>query len=461
MHDAPDNRYSHVRFPPLAVISALCLWCGALFPARLMACDGCTDHHHHDEGAHCHCPNESSSAGYQLLSNAESTNPASSSSAFTFAVVADTQGNPGPRDFVSQMAADIHSHSPEFAVYPGDLVGTGTVSTFNEWDTATAVLGDSRYMVPGNHDLPGRPATNDDWQTIFNWLPDSQTVPDVTTPEPGDTVTGIDKMDYYFDVGGARFISVTSDRDAIPGESSDAHGGAPRAIDWFQSVMSLPSTQEKDHLFVFTHHSVTTQPSDALGGVAGEWWQSVAGTNADFDTPAATALLSGHWHMYQPSRPDPHSDTLEFIHGTGGGGLEGAPQHGIHGFSLITIDGPTVTSKFYGDANGATGGWQFDDLLDDFVITQATGVPKGELAFYPFNVGIAQQDLSTSEASKHHALNFNGNATSLDHSEREDVLQLYGGVRRREGDRRGQPGCGRRPDDFAVRRRRARLDLGR
>ena len=383
-------------------------------------CDGCAKHSHAEQG-HSHA------AGIKLLSQSTTTGSSNSSTPFSFAVVADTQGNPGPRDFVSQLAADINSMSPDFTVFAGDLVGTGTVSTFAEWNTATGVLGNNRYMVPGNHDLPGRPATNADWQTSFNWLPDSQVVPNVTTPDPNDTVQGVDKMDYYFDMGGARFISVTSDRDALPGESSDVLGGTPRALDWYQSVMSLPSTQAKDHIFVFTHHSVTTQPSDALGGVAGEWWQSVAGRNEQYDLPAATALMSGHWHFYQPSRPDPLSDTLELIHGTGGGGLEGAPQHAIHGFSVITVDGDDVSAKFYGDANGATGGWSFDDLLDEYVITGAGGVPKGELTRYEFAGASPTIDSSIASTSKGHGLNFNNSVFAVDESERDDVVLFSGG----------------------------------
>ncbi len=411
-------------FASPVILVASILFC---FSEQVPACQSCSKHAH-TANDYWHYPNEPVAPDPDTASAANSSVQASSTpGSFTFALVADTQGNPGTAGILSQLSADINSRMPDFTVFPGDLVGTGTVATYAEWNTATGVLGNDRYMVPGNHDLPGRPATNSDWQTAFNWLPDSQTVPNVTTSDPNDTITGVDKMDYYFDMGNSRFISVTSDRDALPGESGDVFGGVPRAIDWFQSVMSMPSTQAMDHIFVFTHHSVTTQPSDALGGVNGDWWKTVSGQNPDLNIPAATALMSGHWHMYQPSRPDPLSDTLEFIHGTGGGSLEGAPQHAIHGFSLITVDGLNVTSQFYGDADGASGGWQFDDLLDEFVITSATGAPKGELAFYEFLPRAGNLDSSTSPASKQHQLNFTGATTTEDHPERQDVLRLTGG----------------------------------
>ena len=134
--------------------------------------------------------------------------------------------------------------------------------------------------------LPKRPATNGDWQSAFDWLPDSQEVPNITTADPSDTIKGIDQMDYYVDVTPEiRIISVTTERDTVPGESptlgSDGiSGGPPRALDWFQSVMALTSTQTKEHIFVFTHRPVTTASSLTSGeeeSTQSEWWKSIAG----------------------------------------------------------------------------------------------------------------------------------------------------------------------------------------
>ena len=72
-------------------------------------------------------------------------------------------------------------------------------------------------MVPGNHDLPvGGDAL---WQSKFSFLPDSQIV---------DGKQGIDKMDYYFDKGDTRFVSVTTDSQA------NGAGGQPAALDWLE-----------------------------------------------------------------------------------------------------------------------------------------------------------------------------------------------------------------------------------
>ena len=355
-----------------------------------------------------------------------------------FVVVGDTQSSTGGgiESFVPDLLDDIEARNPDFVVFPGDLVGTGTTGTFDQWNALTDRFGNNRYLVPGNHDLPGRPATNGDWQTAFDWLPNSQSVPNVTTFDSGDMINGIDQMDYYVDVSpNVRLISVTTDRDTLPGEVSnfpgyEILGGPPRALDWFQSVMSLESTKAKDHVFVFTHHPITSQSASdqsETDGIPSAWWQSIAGTNPTIDGAAADAVFTGHIHAYYPNRPDPNSDTAEVIVGTGGGGSEGVPHRQVHGFMEVLVDNGNVTTTFYGDRNEAIGGWSFTDVLDTFTITSGGGVPRGELAVYQFEVGAESQDSSDSSLSKGHALHFQGGAGRIDDPTRGSVLHLNGG----------------------------------
>ena len=389
---------------------------------------------------------------------------------FRFVVVADTQAN-GPktslngRDDISIVGAQVVAaiqrlpRKPGLVIFPGDLVGVGNVKTFRDWNEATRVFskghpltkGDRRLMVPGNHDLPGRAAGNGDWQKEFSWLPDSQEVPNITTADPNDTIKGIDQMDYYYDIEIAgndlRFISVTTDRDYLPSERNKPGipskyaggilGGQPPAIDWFQSVMALDSTKEKDHVFVLTHHPITSTPFDNLGqngnppgGTAGEWWKSIAGTNEALDSIPAAALFTGHMHMYQPSRPDPHSDTSEVIIGTGGGKPEGVLHRQVFGFMEVTVQGPNVSTKFWGDANGpdSRGRYRFTDLLDEYIIAADGGLPLGELALYEFTRRKEGHDSSKSILSKGHELHFRkGAKVARDRERRDDVLDLSGG----------------------------------
>ena len=90
-----------------------------------------------------------------------------------FLVVGDTQGNgknPGYATIIPQLIKDMEKRNPDFVVFTGDLVGTESVKTLTDWKDLTSVFGNNRYMVPGNHDLPGRSATNQNWIEIFPWL---------------------------------------------------------------------------------------------------------------------------------------------------------------------------------------------------------------------------------------------------------------------------------------------------
>ncbi|WP_354011666.1 PAN domain-containing protein [Endozoicomonas lisbonensis] len=358
-------------------------------------------------------------------------------------VVADTQGNsnPGVAPIVPRLISDIIARSPDAVLFPGDLVATGTISTFNEWKSLTSALGDRRIMTPGNHDLPGRSATNEDWQKIFNWLPDSQPVPNIATADPGDTVTGMDRMDYYLDITpNIRVISATTDRDALSGESHthsggyEIIGGEPKALDWFRSVMALESTRQKEFVFVMTHHSITTQMSELNSPIAltkgtpTVWWQAIA-RGFDSGSAKADALFTGHMHSYHPNRPDPHTSTSEVIVGTGGGDtvFGATPQRRVHGFMEVVIKDGVATGTFFGDSNGSIDGWSFTEALDTFTVADKSGLPTGELAWYGFDGGNAQSDQSGSPLSKGVALNFNVGAYSgFDSDRSSDVLILDG-----------------------------------
>ncbi len=360
-------------------------------------------------------------------------------------VVGDTEGNginPGCDTIVPQLIADIVARDPDFVLFPGDLVGKGSIQTFHDWKQVTAPLAKRRYMVPGNHDLPGRSATNEDWQAIFDWLPDSQEVPNITATDPVDTIKGIDKMDYFIDLTPSiRLISVATDRDAFPDEShthSDGYeiiGGEPKALDWFQSVMALESTRNMDHVFVMTHHSITAQmselhsPHKLTKGTPTVWWKSIAGTYKEYNLAAADAVFTGHTHSYIPNHPDPHSHTAEVIVGTGGGStvVGATPQRRVHGFMEVVIDNGIVSTAFYGDSNGDVDGWSFTELLDTFLIADNGIVPQGELALYRFDAAEPGKDSSLSSLSKNITLNFNEGATAVkDRVLRGNVLALDG-----------------------------------
>jgi 3',5'-cyclic AMP phosphodiesterase CpdA len=303
-----------------------------------------------------------------------------------FAVVGDVQGNKVTR----QLTLGMLDHNIDLALYPGDLVQCGgrpspgdswedftdnTVGVFQEHDQDIPI-----YMVPGNHDLgsAGGGAENKDWQDQFStlpakygggkWLPNSQEV---------NGRRGIDQMDYYFDYGQTRFISVTTDRaESTPGSRNGGSGYKVIALEWFKAVLQDPGTQEKDHVFVITHHPVSFGVYDGSGGTGGAFWQAMVESGAPIH-----GLFVGHWHQYQPGTPDPHHPGLwEMIVGNGNTGYSGHLWQNRMGYTILEVSGDLVTAEFYSEEDNDK---VYDDLLDAFVLFPAHK-ESGLIARYDF-----------------------------------------------------------------------------
>ena len=413
-------------------------------------CDSCNHHDHdstHSHG-HSHSHAQSGDAGGsgslgmgQITalrtgsSGAASINGTGRGAAtpLRFAVIGDTQGGEfgGHSNLVTRLMESVATHNVDYILFPGDLIANTGSSGWNAWSARTSGYGvggtnlnqfgrDMRLMTPGNHDVGSGASA---WQSAFSWLPDSQTL---------NGQTGIDQVDYYVDQGNVRFVSISSD---APNQSYNSRqiGNSPPALDWMREVMLDVDARNADanpdnnidHVFTFSHRPVTTQAESPTGGTNGEWWESMTGQDAASGNHAATAFIPGHWHMYQPSRPDPRVDTMEIISGTGGGGLEGQAHRNRHGYSIISVNGGDVTSEFYGDFNQGSDNWNFQ-LLDSYTIAQTGGLPTGELARYNFESGAIDQDSSASALSKGHTLHFNGGASVFNDLTRGSVLQTNG-----------------------------------
>jgi len=328
----------------------------------------------------------------------------------SFIVMGDTEINVGDGKLQSMMPA-VTALNPDFVVFPGDLVTDGGLAEWQDWKQQTAVLGDNRFMVPGNHDRgPGGSAAN--WQNTFDWLPDSQEL---------NGEKGTDKIDYFVDRGNVRIISIATD---IPGEYSSS---VPRSQAWFTEVMKdvadrnadADVTNNIDRVFAFSHKPITLE-----AGTGNDWWQRISGQDGQGGA-AATAHLSGHWMLYQNSRPDPNSETSEIVQGTSNGSFfEGPPHRNQWGFTRITVEGDNVTTEYYGDPNGLTGGANFQ-LVDTTQLYTAGVVPRGEQALYQFEAGAEDQDSSASPLSKGHTLNFSG-ASIVNDPQRGSVLNVTG-----------------------------------
>ncbi len=319
-----------------------------------------------------------------------------------FAVVGDTQGGEFGGKFLDELVRDIQKHKPDYVLIPGDLVGDSGLKGWKAWKQKTAALGNRRLMSPGNHDI-GPGSTFEAWQSTFDWLPESKKL---------NGKKGIDQVDYFVDYNGVRFVSISTDR---PGRRFS--GSAPEALDWLNEVFKDIQRRNNDdtpqndihHVFTFSHRPITTQRESRTGGTNGKWWKTMTG-QIDDHSIATCAFLPGHWHMYQPSRPDPKVPTMEIIVGTGGGGLEGAAHRNRHGFLVVDVVGKKVTAKFIGDKDHDKNGWNFVDVLDEFNVTDSR---TGELAYYDFQGNKQQRikDKSKSKISKHHPIHLHGKAS--------------------------------------------------
>jgi hypothetical protein len=324
---------------------------------------------------------------------------AGASSTFKFAVVGDTQG----LQFLQKLTTDMNVHNPALVLYPGDLVDTGSVAAWNQWNTLSQhfIGGPTmRLPVPGNHDLPS--GGDIQWQQAFNWLPNSPVI---------GGVKGIDKMDYYVDFENTRFISITTDSQA------HGNGGIPAAQQWLENLLAEPSTQSKEHVFVYSHHPITFNNYSGTGGTFGPWWQAMA------QSGVVDSVFVGHWHQYQPSQPDPYSDMWETIAGTGNTGFSGHVWQNKIGFTLVDVDGPRVTARFYGDADSDG---NYDDVLDEFVMSDALPPPTGVVAYYGFHDSSQNVDAAPAPLGKNNTGQYVGNAITVSGPIHGPALRLDG-----------------------------------
>lgn len=326
-----------------------------------------------------------------------------------FAVMGDTQG----QHLLSTLVEGVNRHGAEYLVIPGDLVSTGSVDakqhgSWQSWIQQAAAFKpglDRILMTPGNHDLPS--GGDQRWRDTFantpdggTWLPDSPTV---------NGKRGLDQMDYFVDVGNARFISLTTDT-----QKYGAQTLANKTLSWLLEVLRVTEEAEAiQHVFIFTHHPVTFDSfAPTIAGTVGKLWQGII-----TESTKTHALFTGHWHLFQPSRPDANRpETWEVVTGTGGGGLEGRMQQSHHGFLIVDIfaDG-NVQADFISDLDGATNGWSFVDPLDSFTLHNPNALPQSPLvASYDFEHGRVLLDTARGVGTKRVHGERYGDASSSD-----------------------------------------------
>jgi len=301
---------------------------------------------------------------------------------FRFVVVGDTQTDGAEAsvnwDVLTQLVADMNTHNPAFGLFVGDLVGgssslTTTRAQWADFLAATDAFVGTRLPIPGNHDVYGGIGTFDAFSETFPWLPTD------------DSPVGEEGVSYFIDHENVRFIGITSDQES--GQSSRV---SPQGLTWLDAKLAEAQQLGLEHTIVFTHHPVSFSSENNHGGTSGAFWQTIVGRGV-------SAVFSGHWHRYQPSRLGGGGDSWENIIGTGGGYtgyLPIRPYQQLWGFGVGEVDGDLLVMSFYADRDGDGA---YDDLMDRYVVAWPTVAgestePHGLIARYSFEGGLAADD---------------------------------------------------------------------
>ena len=302
---------------------------------------------------------------------------AASPEPFTFVVVGDVQTDGDESsvnwDVLPQLITDMNTHEPVFGLFVGDLVGgaysvSETVSQWEDFLQATDDFVGTPLPIPGNHDVYGGNGSFDAFAQTFDWLPQDDSPP------------GEEGVSYYVDYENVRFVGITSDQ-----ESGVSYRVSAAGLSWLDGV--LGSSDEFDHVFVYTHHPMSFSQENNLGGTSGDFWQMLVGYGV-------TGVFNGHWHRYQPSQPGAGGATWETIIGTGGGwtGFDPIREYQqMWGFLVVEVAGDSAIASFYADDDGDG---SYDDRMDSYTLAWPVSdgestQPHGLLARYTFDDGDA------------------------------------------------------------------------
>lgn len=250
---------------------------------------------------------------------------------FAFAVISDTQGNPGVSGVVAKHAWALR---PNFVLHPGDLVSTGTVKSqwLDHFFASMKPLLERVAIFPvlGNHERDAR--------FYYDYM---------SLPNP--------EYYYTFVYSNAQFFLIDSNREVGPG--SEQYKFLER---------ELKQSRAQWKVVCYHHPAYSSDENDY-----GDTWSGPS-TRGDlrtrklvplFDRYGVDIVWNGHIHSYErtwPLREDhaasPGNGTVYMITGGGGGGLEtpgpirpffqNTVKRGHH-FCYVAVNGNTLELKSY------------------------------------------------------------------------------------------------------------------
>ena len=250
---------------------------------------------------------------------------------FAFAVISDTQGNPGVSGELAKLA---WGQRPSFLLHPGDLVSTG--KNRDHWlkhffpGMRPLINHVAFYPVLGNHEQNAK--------HYYNY---------VSLPEP--------EYYYAFNYGNARFFMIDTNQKVDPGTVQ---------YNWLEKELSNSDAEWK---FVCHHHPPYSSDENDYGNL----WKTNQGKHGDqraralvplYEKYGVDVVWNGHIHSYERTwrvaagKAVQSGGPFYMITGGGGGGLETpAPtrpffQNNVrrgHHYVMVHINGGTLELKAF------------------------------------------------------------------------------------------------------------------
>ena len=308
-----------------------------------------------------------------IVTASDSFGPLSVSDSFVLRVVADVSpirfaafGDYGT-DNSSELAVSIlvNGFDPDLIVTTGDnaygsapiddLVGKYYADYIGDYTGAFGAGSPINRFFPslGNHEYHDDSAGLNDGIDIY--------LDYFTLPGVGTNTSGNERY-YDFVQGPVHFFAVNSNS-----EEPDGRGGTSTQAQWLQTQLALSQSPWK---IVYFHHSPYSSSSGHGSSSARQW---------DFEDWGATAVLSGHDHLYERIVRNDNSDAFDlpyFITGLGGRtGLhdfldppvEGSRvrYNAAHGALIVDATDSNLTFAFHSVVNGGT-------QIDSYVIERGT-----------------------------------------------------------------------------------------
>jgi hypothetical protein len=285
-----------------------------------------------------------SSAEKQKNTSATAKKSMSFGSAFSFAVIGDTQNFnfENENGYFQQTVKSIRKINPAFVVALGDLQGKcsggkNCKRDYEYWENIMGDLAPKTYAVQGNHDRIGDSRADEAWRSKFEF--------------PKNGPEGLSEITYFFDFGNSRFIVLASDNPEIHLVDTSQRA-------WLDQNLA---TNKKGNVFVFFHepaYPVYQKSGESLDNHPSErdaLWQI-------FDKYNVTAVFSGHEHIATRRLidskifPDAKNSIYQFVFGNTDSFDHTLPDPGVAEFSdqgqgrfgIVKVNGKEITVETHG-----------------------------------------------------------------------------------------------------------------